>query len=410
MQFNLFGKGGKIQFIWSIIQFVSCRKKVFKYNSTNIENAISMQEGLGSVLSERLDSITSLLLFNSAQHPYKQSKVKDSLGDLDSKKSKKNMFDPTEQSDIYEAPQSIIKGEQLDAVKREDIGFKPKLGDVPDFNVPTFLPELSGIADISYSQDFKSIAPSNLITDDLSNLLPEVNAADSLPADITMNSQTLPNPNLGSSGPMGSPPPPPPPPPPPMMGGPPPPPPPPPPMMGGPPPPPPPPPPMMGGPPPPPPPGDLSGELADEPKSEPSGAGGDSRSDFLSEIRNFGGKKGKLKNIEDRKKESKQKKVQAKESGSMTVQEQLKSALKARRGFIDGSKLDKEPTSDNKAPISATSDELPTLQLNSTPTNAQSPPATLGSSGFDNISKMIPPPPQSNSMDNPNDSDNEEWE
>ena len=89
--------------------------KVFKFNSTNIEKALSdvssMQEGLGSVLNYRLESITSLLLFNSAQHPYKQSKMKDSLGDLDAKKSKKNLFEAdASQNDIYEAPQSIIKG------------------------------------------------------------------------------------------------------------------------------------------------------------------------------------------------------------------------------------------------------------------------------------------------------------
>jgi hypothetical protein len=87
-------------------------ERVFKFNSTNIEKALaSTQEGLGSVLNDHLESITSLLLFNSAQHPYKQSKMKDSLGDLDAKKSKKNLFDAdATQNDIYEAPQSILRG------------------------------------------------------------------------------------------------------------------------------------------------------------------------------------------------------------------------------------------------------------------------------------------------------------
>jgi len=85
---------------------------IFKFNSTNIEKALATtQEGLGNVLNDHLESITSLLLFNSAQHPYKQSKMKDSLGDLDAKKSKKNLFDAdTTQNDIYEAPQSILRG------------------------------------------------------------------------------------------------------------------------------------------------------------------------------------------------------------------------------------------------------------------------------------------------------------
>lgn len=193
--------------------------KVFKYDSTNLKDLSNLNAGLGNILSDRIESITSLLLFNTAQHPYKQANIRNPLGDLDTKK-KKNLFDQSDaQNDIYEAPQSILKGEQMDAVKREDIGFKPKLGDVPDFNVPTFLPELSGIADISYAQELPSIAPSNLITDDLPDILPEIapdigSNSTVLPMDITSSSASTINANIMTQpGSMSAPPPPPPPPP-----------------------------------------------------------------------------------------------------------------------------------------------------------------------------------------------------
>ena len=41
---------------------------VFKYNSTDVKGK---ETDLGNVLSDSIESITSLLLFNTAQHPYK---------------------------------------------------------------------------------------------------------------------------------------------------------------------------------------------------------------------------------------------------------------------------------------------------------------------------------------------------
>jgi hypothetical protein len=65
---------------------------------------------MGSVLADSIESVTSLLLFNTAQHPYKQTLVKDPLGDLDNMKRKLDMGAAGESTDIYEAPQSILKG------------------------------------------------------------------------------------------------------------------------------------------------------------------------------------------------------------------------------------------------------------------------------------------------------------
>ncbi len=65
---------------------------------------------MGSVLSDRIQSATSLLLFNTAQHPYKQMLVKDPLGDLDMKRKLDLNVSGGDHTDIYEAPQSILKG------------------------------------------------------------------------------------------------------------------------------------------------------------------------------------------------------------------------------------------------------------------------------------------------------------
>ena len=76
---------------------------------------------------------------------------------------------------IANAPESLAQGGEQHLYRRpESYAFKPKLGAVPDFDVPAFLAELSGVADISYAQELPSIAPSNLITDDLPDLLPDV--------------------------------------------------------------------------------------------------------------------------------------------------------------------------------------------------------------------------------------------
>lgn len=293
--------------------------KVFKYDS------ITHQDGLGSVLSDHIKSVSSLLLFNTAQHPYKHSDLKDPLGDLDLKKNKKSLYDQSDRNDIYEAPLSILKGDQMEGLKKESLTYKPELGLVPDFNVPAFLPELSGIADLTYAQELPSIAPSNLITDDLPDILPEINTAN-LPEEITslpsISVSTL-NTNINIA--------PPPPPPPPTM------------SFS---PPPPPPPPMViqassSAPPPPPPPPPMAVE---ERESVPVGNDEpeDTRNELLNAIRGFAGGKSKLKTIENRKKDNKQKKKEAKETGNLSLTDHLKQQLAIRRQFMDVKKEEEE--------------------------------------------------------------------
>jgi hypothetical protein len=194
-------------------------EKIFKYNSTKITHN---EDGLGNLLSDHIESITSLLLFNTAQHTYRLKDLKDSLAGLDFKKNKKTMFEQNNnQNEIDEAPTSILKGEKMDIVKKEDIAFKPKMENLPDFDVPSFLPGISGVADISYAQELPTIAPSNFILDDLPDILPDI--------DVKTNSNTLPvdiinNQNISASistgivtGPVQTSPPPPPPSPPPQF-------------------------------------------------------------------------------------------------------------------------------------------------------------------------------------------------
>lgn len=81
---------------------------VLKFDSRGASDSSSNPDGLGSVLNNQINSVTSLLLFNTAQHVYKQSDLKDPLADLD--KKKKNIYDLNDRMDLYEAPQTILKG------------------------------------------------------------------------------------------------------------------------------------------------------------------------------------------------------------------------------------------------------------------------------------------------------------
>lgn len=64
-------------------------------------------------------------------------------------------------TEVGAAPQTLIDGDMLPIFAGIDIGFKPKMGEVPMFALPSMLPDLPGVADINWSMDVKqSIAPS----------------------------------------------------------------------------------------------------------------------------------------------------------------------------------------------------------------------------------------------------------
>jgi len=218
------------------------------------KEGFDIREGLGR-LPHNIWSIDSLLLFNSDENPYKKYVTLDNLaGILQETKEEEEKSE----LDLIAAPESLTNAE-LPEVSKIEYEFRPDLGNVPEFNLPEVLPELSMVADninwgVDNQSNFLTIAPS---TQSHLDDLPDVNSLSKNPkksASASAPSKSTSSSSSSSSSSSGGPPPPisggPPPPisggpPPPISGGPPPP------MGGGPPPPDSGPPPPVGGPPPP---------------------------------------------------------------------------------------------------------------------------------------------------------------
>jgi WAS protein family homolog 1 len=105
-------------------------------------------EGLGR-LPDNLPSISSLLLFNTAENPYRVYVTLDNLAGSDAIE-----VDSGDKDDLLTgAPESILNPELhgLPEFAMIDYGYKPVLSDVPEFNLPSALPNLSMVAgDISF--------------------------------------------------------------------------------------------------------------------------------------------------------------------------------------------------------------------------------------------------------------------
>ena len=71
------------------------------------------------------------------------------------------LYSVQQRKNLVDAPETIAQGDSLPGVHyfANDIGYKPMLGAVPTFNLPTQL-NLPNVAQISVSFDLKSIAPS----------------------------------------------------------------------------------------------------------------------------------------------------------------------------------------------------------------------------------------------------------
>ncbi|XP_030282504.1 WASH complex subunit 1 [Sparus aurata] len=242
------------------------------------------EEGLGS-LPRNISSVSSLLLFNTTENLYKKYVFLDPLAGAVTKTH--TTLETEKEEKPFDAPLSITKREQLERQTAESYFYVPDLGQVPEIDVPSYLPDLPGIADdLSYSADLgPGFAPSGP-----THNIPE------LPS--FSEESNLPGPQLQPNVPP--PPPPPPPPPEPALA---------PATPAGAPPPP---------PPPPPPPADSPAEASRTPSSAPvAGAPSevvqpsDGRASLLESIRNAGGiGKAKLRNIKERKMEKKKQKEQ----------------------------------------------------------------------------------------------------
>ena len=154
-------------------------------------------EGLGR-LPAYLPSISSVLLFNSDENPYKQYSSVNNLEGVGGQDRQQEVVGPSA------APKSIIEGADLPTFSAYQFEYKPVIGDLPTFNLPANLP-LGMIADIQFgsADNVSSIAPSsNTLT------LPNLSQL-ALPALSLPTVSTLP-PVSAASAPAPPPPPPPP--------------------------------------------------------------------------------------------------------------------------------------------------------------------------------------------------------
>ncbi|XP_017261685.1 WASH complex subunit 1 isoform X2 [Kryptolebias marmoratus] len=313
------------------------------------------EEGLGS-LPRNVSSVSSLLLFNTTENLYKKYVFLDPLAGAVTKTH--TTLETEKEEKPFDAPLSIAKREQLERQTAESYFYVPDLGQVPEIDVPSYLPDLPGIADdLSYSADlgpgFAPSGPTQNIPE-----LPSFSQESSAPG-VQHQSNSLP------------PPPPPPPPPEPALT---------PAVPSGAPPPP---------PPPPPPPAESSTEATKVPSSGPvSGAPSevvqpsDGRASLLESIRNAGGiGKAKLRNIKDRKMEKKKQKEQeqvgAASSGGDFMSDLFNKLAMRRKGISGKGPAGGEP--------------------------GDTPSGTGGA--FARMSDVIPPPPAPHSA-----AEDDDWE
>lgn len=126
--------------------------------STKSEPEDEAEEGLGG-LPSNISSISSLLLFNTTENLYKKYVFLDPLAGA---VTKTHTMLGTEEEKLFDAPLSISKREQLEQPAPENYFYVPGLGQVPEIDVPSYLPDLPGVADdLMYSADLgPGIAPS----------------------------------------------------------------------------------------------------------------------------------------------------------------------------------------------------------------------------------------------------------
>ncbi|KAH1187619.1 hypothetical protein KIL84_020368, partial [Mauremys mutica] len=127
--------------------------------STKVHQEDDAEEGLGS-LPRNISSLSSLLLFNTTENLYKKYVFLDPLAGAVTK-THVTLGTDTEEK-LFDAPLSITKRGQLDRQVAENYFYVPDLGQVPEIDVPSYLPDLPGIADdLMYSADLgPGIAPS----------------------------------------------------------------------------------------------------------------------------------------------------------------------------------------------------------------------------------------------------------
>jgi len=170
-------------------------------------------EGLGRLPEEGLKSVSSLLLFNTAENPYKKyssfnnlegwwtgrAEVQAALA-AQKREREKNNGDVAAQ--LVDAPETVEHGDELPIGQRTDYGYRPVLGDLPAMMLPPALPGLQSVADITWNgltSEQASIAPSNTLTPQ------ELPSSGNAPIDYSQ--QAPPAPDAAGGAPMAPPPP-----------------------------------------------------------------------------------------------------------------------------------------------------------------------------------------------------------
>lgn len=130
------------------------RKNMQKAAASDTAEAES--EGLGS-LPKHLPSVSSLLLFNTSENPYKKYVILDPLEGVKTKTR-----DTIKEEEISEAPYTITEGEELLRGNVDSVMYVPIMPELPELDVPLQLPHLPNVADdLFYEADLgPSIAPS----------------------------------------------------------------------------------------------------------------------------------------------------------------------------------------------------------------------------------------------------------
>lgn len=106
------------------------------------------QEGLGP-LPGYLPSVSSVVLFNSDENPYKHYNTINNLEGVGGKdRANNNDFGPSA------APQSLIEGAILPSFAGYQFEYKPLLGELPTFSLPENLP-LGNLANINFGKKRK---------------------------------------------------------------------------------------------------------------------------------------------------------------------------------------------------------------------------------------------------------------
>ncbi len=123
--------------------FVNAEEFLFK-EIKEVEKREASVEGLGR-LPEHLPSVSSLLLFNTQENPYKSYISLDNLegkGPIEKKESKR---------EIAAAPKTVTEGDEMPEAVMIEYSYKPVLGAVPELNLPNKL-DLPNVAEITLMQ------------------------------------------------------------------------------------------------------------------------------------------------------------------------------------------------------------------------------------------------------------------